>query len=372
MTAPYLIPQNELPEDYISIHTSDRNSYRRCRRKWNWTSALREHLEPVQINDKFFVGNCLHYSMEDFHGYNYFGHPYNAFKAYYDAYKEWALEKETEEYSALLFEEETEFAQGLLDHYASYWLKQRNLFETLWIDSNPLVEVEFSIYIPELSEHLGKPVIYQGKVDRVVKDDIGRLWIVEYKTTTAFENEKLQTDPQCSNYAWASQFFLPEPVSGIIHMQFVKDAPKPPRILKNGDISTAKDQKTTLKLLRDALIEKYGLVPSKYNDLIKNLMEKEDDYGDSFIRVAYVERNNYHRANEYPKILAEAFEMTSENLIAYPNPTRDCSWDCDFRTPCLLMDGGLDWQYVIKENYQKREEGDKPWLNKIKVPQPTQ
>ena len=368
MTEPYLIPQNELPEKYISIHTSDRNTYRRCRRKWDFVSGLRQHLEPTQINIKFFVGKGFHFSLEDYHGYNRFGHPAKAFQAYYNAYNEVAKEQETEDYMSIDYEEATEFIPGLFDHYLNEWLPMRNQWETLWIDDKPMLEVEFSIYIPELSEYMKMPVIYQGKFDGVRKDQIGRSWIVEFKTASAFEVDKLQTDPQVSNYSWASQFVLPEPAFGVLFIQFKKDYPKIPRELKNGHISTAKDQKTTAKMLKVALNEKYGLIPTKYNDAIKALMEKETDNGDSFIRYDYVIRNAHHRANEYPKILAEGYEMLNKNLVIYPNPTSDCSWDCDFRQPCLALDGGSDWQFMIKENYQIKKEGKESWELKIRYP----
>jgi len=369
MTEPYLIKQNELPEKYISIHTSDRNNYRRCRRRWDWTSELRQHLDPKQINPKFYTGTAVHFALEDYHGHNKFGHPYLAFKAYHEAFKEWAYENETEDNPAIVYEEEIEFVQGLFEHYVNSWIPSRHLPETLWIGDKPLVEVEFSIYIPELSEQFGTPVIYQGKFDRGAKDDIGRLWIVEYKTAASFDSDKLQTDPQCSNYCWASQYVLSEPAEGIAFIQFKKDCPQSPRILKNGDISTATNQKTTSKIFREALVKHYGCEPQKYNDVIKALMEKESDNGDDFIRIDYVRRNKYHRANEYPKLLAEGFEMLNVNTPIYPNPTKDCGWDCDFRAPCLAMDGGMDFEYMIKQNYEKKQGDDYPWEKKIKYPQ---
>jgi len=368
MTEPYLIPQDKLPEKYISIHTSDRNSYRRCRRQWNWTSALREHITPKSLNPKFFVGSAFHWALQDYHGYNYFGHPYVAFKAYYDAYLEYAYKNETENNPVVTYEEDIEFVQGMFDHYVSGWLPRWNQWQTLWIDEKPMVEVEFSIYIPELSDYMKMPVIYQGKVDGVETDEIGRIWIVEDKTASAFEVDKLQTDPQCSSYSWASSYFLPKPAEGILFKQFKKDCPEPPKILKNGTISTSKSQKTTAKMLQTAVNKAYGCVPEKYNEAVKSLMEKESDNGDAFIRYDYVRRNQYHRANEYPKILAESYEMLSKHLIMYPSPNAECSWQCDFRQVCLAMDGGSDWKFMLKENYEPKKEGEYPWVKMIKYP----
>jgi len=43
---------------------------------------------------------------------------------------------------------------------------------------------------------------------------------------------------------------------------------------------------------------------------------------------------------------------------AYPNPTRDCGWDCDFVAPCALFDDGLDARkqidYMLDTLYVRR------------------
>jgi hypothetical protein len=299
---------------------------------------------------------------------NRFGHPQLAFQEYLRAYNELAAELETEDNWALDYSEEVSFVPGMLNHYINDWLPKRNQWETIWYGEKPAVEVEFSIYIPELSDWMKMPVIYQGKFDRIVRDQIGRYWIVEIKTVASFEDEKLEMDPQCSNYCWASEFVLPEPAFGILFLQFKKDCPKAPRELKNGHISTAKDQSTTSDMFRETLISKYGAVPDKYQDTLKALMATETDKGDRFIQFNYVKRNATHRANEYPKILAEAYEMLNKDIFCYPNPTRDCSWDCDFDAPCMAMDAGQDWEYMIKEGYQVKQEGEEEWLKRIKWP----
>lgn len=38
---------------------------------------------------------------------------------------------------------------------------------------------------------------------------------------------------------------------------------------------------------------------------------------------------------------------------AYPNPTRDCSWDCDFLPLCGSMDDGSDWQGLLASLYRR-------------------
>lgn len=40
----------------------------------------------------------------------------------------------------------------------------------------------------------------------------------------------------------------------------------------------------------------------------------------------------------------------------YPNPTRDCSWDCDFLAVCPMMDNGDDAEGMLANWFQPREE----------------
>ncbi len=44
-------------------------------------------------------------------------------------------------------------------------------------------------------------------------------------------------------------------------------------------------------------------------------------------------------------ITARAYDVDSHNL--YPNPTRDCSWDCDFKSVCPMVDDGDDVEEAI-------------------------
>jgi hypothetical protein len=45
----------------------------------------------------------------------------------------------------------------------------------------------------------------------------------------------------------------------------------------------------------------------------------------------------------------------AHHSVLYPNPTNDCSWDCDFVSVCHMMDQGDDWRGYLLDNYQERE-----------------
>ncbi len=354
-------------DEPVKIRTHDRIAFKRCRRMWDLCSQMRQHLEPIpteQVNENLWFGSGFHFALEDYHGYNRFGDPTDAFAAYVESFP---IEEKPEGWEDLL-----DLGIGMLDYYSRYWLPRRDEFKTLWIKDVPQVEVEFSIPIPELKEVVGKDVFYQGKLDKVVTDAFGRLWVVDYKTATRYDTSKLETDPQISAYCWAAEQWYQLPVEGMIYIQFVKNFPKPPRVLQNGMLSLDSRQSTTYALYKEALLEYYGLenkFPPKYVEFLNSLVEKETLEGDSFIRWDFVRKNAHQKAAEYRRIISEGYEMLNPNISLYTNPTRDCAWDCAFRSVCLAMDDGSDWRFILSSAFRQQSEGgEKIWRNRIKWP----
>lgn len=356
----------ETRQEPIKIRTHDRIAFRRCRRMWDFVSQMRQHLEPIpeveKVSSPLWFGTGFHFALEDYHGYRRFKNPVDAFMAYVRCFKVDELPED--------FEELIELGQGMLEYYTKYWLPKRNEFETLWIDGVPQVEVKFTIPIPELSEAVGREVVYQGTFDRVVTDALGRLWVVDYKTVSRFDTSKLETDPQISAYAWAAEQWYQKPVEGVVYMQFIKAVPKPPKILRTGWPSLDKKQKTTYALYYETLLQICGdpkKFPTDYVEFLNYLASLETPEGDNFIRWDFVRRNEYQKRAEYQSIIAEGLEMLNPNLALYKNPTRDCAWDCAFRSVCLAMDDGGDWEWLLSQSFRKQGE-EKDWRSKIKWP----
>lgn len=361
--------QEQPASPLITIHTHDRISFRRCRRKWNFSSPLRQHLEPI-VSDfaALWFGSGIHFALEDYHGHNKFGHPVEAYFAYQNAFKV--------EERPMNWEDLEEMAVHLLSYYVEGWLpKRKGVFRTLWLNGEPMVEVQFRIYLPELSEKVGFPVYYEGTFDRIVIDEEGFIYILDYKTAARFDTAKLETDAQINAYCWAGEQVIGRPVEGMIYMQFLKASPTGPKILKSGLPSTDVRQRTTHYHYKQALDEIFdgSQYPKEYVAFLNELAMQESPEGDKFIRYDKVRRNESFRKAEAWKIYAEGLEMLTFDLPLYPNPTKDCSWDCSFRPVCLAMDDGSDPEFLLAENYQKRKEDNQEWRKKIKWPdQPTE
>ena len=397
-----------LPERF-EIRTSSRRVFRRCLRKWGFSSSMRDNLQRrgSEQNINFWFGTGIHFAMEDYFGYNRFGDPRRAFKAYYECFSPSELPEGAAEHYDL--------GIGMLQYFLEWYpVHNRDMgFTTPWIDQDtkelsekgcenavPAVEHSFTLYLgrkvltdvstnkiikellptdkvmygdsrvtvdsdtaPTTVYRLYKdetnsqyflegetskdvhivPVCYHGTMDRICVDRYGRWWVLDYKTAKGADTRKLDTDDQISAYMWAASQVFHRKFYGFIYLQLTKDLAKPPKILANGDISSDKKQKTTYALYKKALVEKYGSVQAAPDKNIKTLdyfADVEEPEGDRFIRWDFVPRNDNQKIATYESIMGEVTLMCDSKLPLFPNPTRDCGWDCPFREICIAKDKG--------------------------------
>lgn len=407
------------------------------------------NLERVgtEQNINFWFGSGIHFAMEDYFGWNKFGDPRRAFKAYYECFKEEDRPDGASEHYDLGLAMLTYF----LDWYPRH---NRDMqFKTLWLNdadeavepfsegARPAVEEEFTLdlglrvvvnvntgailgeyeesnpwvlfdaasYIPDWGvnkpidpkdidvndasreyylEDLKAdrieaikvkivPVCYHGTMDRIVVDRFGRWWILDYKTAKGADTRKLDTDDQISAYMWAAEQRYQHPIHGFVYLQLTKEVAKPPKRLKSGVLSVDKNQKTTYALFKEELIKDYGSVmkaPKKMIDMLNHLAEQESPEGDRYIRWDFVLRNDSQKIQTYNNIIGEAKLMLNPDLYLFPNPTRDCGWDCPFREVCIAQDQGRidDAQTILNNEFKVRstnkEHNLESWRDNIKWP----
>lgn len=156
---------------HFSIRTSDRRTFRRCMRKWDYQSSLRQNLARLgtEQNINFWFGSAIHFCMEDYHGYNRFEDPRRALYAYYNAFKPDDRPVGAEMHYSL--------GLSMLTYYMQ-WMDRHNQsteFETLWIEPQtmtsrnkgdkgaiPAVEISFSVPL-----HVW--AIYDKNQDKIVE-----------------------------------------------------------------------------------------------------------------------------------------------------------------------------------------------------------
>lgn len=358
------------------IRTSDRILYKRCRRKWGWQSHLRGNLGSKEGQSPLWLGSGFHYALEDFHGYNRFGHPAEALKAYVAATK-----KTNPRGLPATWREDAELGIGMLHYYADSWLRNRQPLETYIHNGVPQVEVNFRIHIPfdpiKLAAWGYDEVVYSGTLDRVCVDQHGNLWIVEYKTAKTIQTLHLENDSQVTSYCWAGLHLYDRPIAGVIYQQHRKELPAEPKILATGKLSTDKRQLITFQSFKTSIQRMYGSVeraPIQYIDMLNDLAKGEVVQGDKFVWRSKVERNLHQCEAEGIKILMEVEEMLNPELGLYPNPDRTCQYMCPFNGACVSMDDGGDYEYELSLLFQDRDPVYDHWRKNIKLPDtdPTQ
>lgn len=363
----------------IVIRTSDRIQFKKCRRAWAWSSHLKRNLGPSYLATPLWFGSGIHYALEDYHGYNVFGRPADAFKAYCLATAKQHLRDLPSD-----AQEHFELGQEMMNYYVDHWLSHRNVDVTYWEDGIPQVEVNFEIPIPlddpqfahlkELALANGADtVLYRGTFDRVSIDADGCLWVVEYKTAKVAETNHYMTDPQVTTYVWAASHVYNRPVVGVVYQQFIKNKPSEPKILSSGKISTAENMNTSATLYRRALRAMYGAyeaAPKANQEKYVQLLQMETPDKDRYILRERLRRGEHMQQNEALKILLELEDMLNPTLPLYPNPTRECSRMCSFLSACVSMDDGGDWEYDLQMNFSKRDQApDRMWRRRLPSPE---
>lgn len=410
----------------FTIRTSTRRVMRRCLRKWGYQSSMRMNLERkgTETNINFWFGSAIHFAMEDYFGYNRFGDPVKAFQGYYAAFpaydrpegadqmyyiglgmleyfKEWyPKHNEAPGFETVWLDVDgvevlpgTQGAKPLieesfmLDMGMKVWVREDTeqiVFDTeaklrhaltagrvrkdFQADRYYMVEPVPDSF-PPIEKHIyliETPVYYHGTLDRIVKDRQGRWWILDWKTAKGADTNKLDTDDQISAYLWAAEQWFGHPIHGFVYVQLTKDVARPLKVLANGNLSVDKKQKTTYTTARKSVISTYGSVtkaPANVVTYLNWLLTEESPEGDKFLRWDMVTRTPEQKVSTYNHIVGELRLMLDPDLYLFPNPTRDCIWDCNFREACLMTERGkeqdaLRWLHAEFQERPREEDGN--------------
>lgn len=282
------------------IRMSEMKTWKRCRRKWAlaYVRNLERKHEDVGAHT---VGTFVHAGLE----------------AYYTGL-DWRRGV-AEAFSASYVDEATEAHRNAFD-LAIIMLE--GYFEWLATEGADVglevVAVEQQIEVPFGNFH-GDDVVLTGRLDLQVQDSLGRRMFMDHKTVTSFDQagRQLQVDDQLLTYSMLLRMTTGEFIDGAIYNMLRK--------VKR----TARSN------------------PPFYQ-------RQEFHFGVEQVR------NHYrHVVAAISEMVAAAQVLTSDpsahHDIAYPNPTKDCSWDCPFLGVCAMHDDGSDLEGVLAEIYKLKE-----------------
>ena len=215
-----------------------------------------------------------------------------------------------------------------------------------------LVEEEFEVPVKS-------GIVLPGRIDLVTQTGKD-IWLWEHKTTGSIpENSYRFSDLQTLLYSVAVEELLGKPVNGVIWNYVRTTPPHPPALLKNGTLSTAKNQVTTLDQFL-ATIKENGLSLAGYAPYLRSIEHRERR--DMFPRYQLPILGS-------PKILLRDYVATVQEIEAARNrekfrPVRNidthCGW-CSFKPLCAAaVTGGTtrelkDRLFVEEPSKSKKE-----------------
>jgi len=346
----------------VSIHTSDRTNFKRCRQRWDFSSNIRGNLEPKKPVTPLWFGTGIHEALAAYYDPEV-GQPVGTgntylkkgigilqraprdpdygifvFENFVDGWLTSLGEPSEDQY--LWAKENRELGLGMLGNYFK-WARINDNFEVIW------VEKEFKVEIP------GMPGIsYSFRCDGLIKTK-HHTWLLEHKTTAQFpdQTEWLMMDDQCGSYLWGlTQLDPPVYAEGVVYNELKKKTPQPLRSLMSGGFSVNRSQDTTFNLAVETLRSEYGKIPKHYWEFLDFLKYKPDN----FIKRTPVRRNRKEIELLGGMLRHEVLDML-DNPSIYRSPSRiNCS-SCPFIAPCILRWEGGDFQYLLDIEFQERE-----------------
>jgi len=271
------------------------------------------------------------------------------------------------------FTEMRELGIGMLENYKRF-ANEYDGFEVIVAEhdfSVPIWDYENDCILKardvrEQSPNYGKmlEVHSRGRIDAFYAKPNGRLGLIDHKTADKMDSEldlKLESDEQVTTYLWAAEieasyYDLPhagEPMEELIYNVLRKASPKPPTTVRGGMFSVDRNnESTTFEMLqewmRDADIS-YMDLDEKHQGYFDWVREVGDEQ--FFVR-KLVRRNRHQLRSAGERIYLEALDMLNPDIRIYPNLRK--SWDCincQFRPPCMAMEAGEDWEFLVENNY---------------------
>lgn len=106
-------------------------------------------------------------------------------------------------------------------------------------------------------------------------------------------------------------------------------------------------------------VKAVGAVYAMFRKVKRSARAKPPFYQHTIVRHNDEMLDSYFKRLWYEILDILALEQLLEQgedprFVAYPSPTRDCSWDCDFVTVCAMFDDGGDAEHVLESQYTAR------------------
>lgn len=363
------------------VHTSERKSFRGCRRRWGW--VFRENYYPRITAKPLEFGVAYHAALEVAYDPERWQYPRDVrrdlaiktFRA--KCQSQWdkfltTPEAELADYDEVRtdYNERMDLGEGMLRYFfdvvaPDFEKKIKRPVKTEVSFKAPVVDPKTGLQLRcnqlTCSQHEGQsvPVVFAGRIDLVLEDHNDDLWVLDWKTSARLSEDRdefLDLDDQVGGYC-AAMRALGVPIRGFIYFEQNKAVPAPPERLKTPRLgrafSTNRQQATTYALAEKTFMEED---PDAFNDgLYDDYLQFLQNDGRKFHMVFQKYRSDKEIDEILNNLFLEARDMVNPALPLYPNPGRFACGSCAFRQPCLEKNGGGDYRYALDSLFDKRE-----------------
>lgn len=308
------------------ISHSEMKTFLRCRRKWYLSEVRCLAPKGNDPTGPLKSGSRVHTALEAF--YTPGQDPLDQLKKAQD--HDWG------EYTAYLvmigdapdqgtveaFNKDCDLERIMVEGYGE-WIAETGADADLeFIATEEIVSVRGDRVFPLLAHQYGKPFEIVGKLDaRVRRNMDGKRLFLDHKTAKSLTEALplLQTDPQMLHYHWLESW--------------TQDG-----AWTDGAIYNVLKKVKRTKTAKPPFYARYEIHHNAdeiraYEDRLHEIIQ------DIFRMEAALEKAN-------PRTAA---------AVAYPNPTRDCSWDCPFLTVCPMFDDGSRVEHALRDGFRERD-----------------
>jgi len=309
------------------ISHSEMKTFLRCRRKWYLSEYRRLAPKGSDPTGPLKSGSRVHTGLEAFYTPDQDpmeelkktqDHDWGQYVAYLVATGDVPDQGTTE-----AFAKDCELERAMLEGYVE-WIAESGADAGLeFLATEEIVSVPGDRVFPVLARRYGQPFEIVGKMDaRVRRNMDGKRLFVDHKTAQSLTMAlpMLQQDPQMLHYHWLESWTRDGAwTDGAIYNVLKKvkrtKAAKPPFYAR-------------YEIHHNA--EEINAYEARLGNIIQDIFRME-----------------------------EALNVAGTHVyapqIAYPNPTRDCSWDCPFFTVCPMFDDGSRVEHALRDGFRERD-----------------
>lgn len=319
----------------VSFNQSRVKTFQRCPKQFQYKYL--DNLQPKKKSRPLFLGSWVHACLEEHYKGN-----------------DWKVGHQTfvDEWNKLFDEEKVELSakyrgtplpQVVERIMRSYmWYYRDDGWEPYMVEQ--ILEVETPLKVE------GKYFVFKGRLDLIVKDSDGLLWLVDHKTASTIPpaNSFHAMEPQLMLYPWAAKQQYGIELAGIIWNYVKSKPPSEPRELKSGGLSKARISTDYPTLYR--WLKSHGYDPNDYAHILRPLAKRSD-----FLRRYKMPRES-HVTKEVLQDVLSVVKKIDETKRYVRNVTRDCYRMCSYHDLCRAELNGFNTTRMRETDFVIAEE----------------